>query len=531
MRSIVFILLICIAFLSCGKNSDPHLVNITSGSALKIISEERLSGFQLDSVIYQEKDSIYSLLFLDPEIDQNVFGFFLKHKISFYVFQKNKMIYHNLSHEFYQSKNIKSTDYLFYPHNGKSFHRLILENNSELIFLVKHQKKDKVKDLFEMRSLQSLSKSEIISDRIPLFEISTLNASISEKLYRDAEIKISTSKEVLDLAVKLKIRGSSSKNFPKKQLSIKTSESHYFRELSIDKSVLYAPYIDKSLLRNKLTYDLYAQMRNVSNPSVFTNVLFNGDYYGLYLLIAHPKAQFKKLVHPSDSSSFMVQIDRCPCEIMHTINSRKTAYIIQSPGKCSEPKKAQIDQVLSTFEQALFKEDLSSLDLNSFIDFIILNELSKNIDAYRLSTYLAFYGNKFRLPIVWDYNIAWGLAEHGNGFDYEGFVINGEYQLNHLFWWDNLWNNKLFQSALRLRYRMHRKNVLSKENILTLIKFFDNNLEGDVALNFKKWPLMGRKIWPAKYKTNSYKEELEVLKLWIDHRLVWLDKQWGGAHL
>jgi hypothetical protein len=135
------------------------------------------------------------------------------------------------------------------------------------------------------------------------------------------------------------------------------------------------------------------------------------------------------------------------------------------------------------------------------------------------------------LPIVWDYNIAWGLAEHGNGFDYEGFVINGEYQLSHLFWWDNLWNNKLFQSALRLRYRMHRKNVLSKENILTLIKFFDNNLEGDVALNFKKWPLMGRKIWPAKYKTSTFKEELEVMKLWIDHRLVWLDKQWGGAHL
>lgn len=528
MRLIVFIFFICALFSSCSKINDSSWVQISSESAVKIISSGFVSDFHIDTVIYQERDSIYSLLVLDSEADKNIFSFFFKHKTSFYVFQENKMIYQNLSNEFYKNENIKSTDYILYPDKGKAFHRIVLNSDSSVYFLVKHLKKDIVTDLFETRNLNEFAKKDLITDRIPLIEISTLNTSISDRAFKPATIKISTHQDVLEISAKLKIRGSSSKNFPKKQLSIKVSEPSYFHGVSLSKSVLYAPYIDKSLFRNKLTYDLYSQMRGMPNPSIFTNVLLNGDYFGLYLLVAHPKEQFKKLTNPSDSSSFLVQIDRCPCEIKHTINSNKTAYIIELPGKCLEQTRAQIDEQIRTFEQALVLGDLTSLDLNSFIDFIILNELSKNVDAYRLSTYLAFYSNKFRLPIVWDYNIAWGLADYGNGVDPEGFVINGAYQEKHAFWWDILWDNKIFQSALRTRYGVLRKNILSKDNILQLMHHFENELEENVALNFKKWPLMGKKIWPSKYKTTTHNQELEILKLWLDQRLVWLDEQWGS---
>ena len=528
MRLIVFIFFICVVFVSCNKDNNSSSIQISSESAVKIISSGSVLDFRIDTVIHQERDSIYSLLVIDPDVDKNIFSFFFKHKTSFYVFQDNKMIYKNLSNEFYKNENIKSADYILYPDMGKTFHRIVLKSDSSLYFLVKHLKKNIVTDFFETRNLNRFPKKDLITGRIPLIEISTLNTSISDNGYKPSKIKISTHQEVLDISGKLKIRGSSSKNFPKKQLSIKTSEPIFFEGVSLSKSVLYAPYIDKSLFRNKLTYDLYVQMSGISNPSVFTNVLLNGDYYGLYLLVAHPKEQFKQLINSSDSSSFLVQIDRCPCEIKHRINSNKTAYIIESPGKCLEQTKAQIDEQLRTFEQALVLDDLTSLDLNSFIDFIILNELSKNVDAYRLSTYLAFYGNKFRLPIVWDYNIAWGLADYGNGIDPEGFVINGVYQEKHLFWWDNLWNNKMFQSALRTRYGVLRKNILSNDNILQLIQLFENELEENVTLNFKKWPLMGQKIWPSKHKTITHNEELEILKSWLDERLVWLDGQWGS---
>ena len=99
------------------------------------------------------------------------------------------------------------------------------------------------------------------------------------------------------------------------------------------------------------------------------------------------------------------------------------------------------------------------------MDFIILNELSKNIDAYRLSTYLVFDGAKVGLPIAWDYNIPWGLAEHGNAFSPEGFVIDGDYSAHLPFWWNSLCENKKFNSSLKRRYIAHRISVLRNDNI------------------------------------------------------------------
>ena len=70
-------------------------------------------------------------------------------------------------------------------------------------------------------------------------------------------------------------------------------------------------------------------------------------------------------------------------------------------------------------------------------------------------------------------------------------------------------------------------NVLRNDNIGQLIEQFENTLSEHQALNFKKWPLMGKKIWPNKHKSQSHKEELDLLKIWIEQRLIWLDQQWG----
>ena len=172
--------------------------------------------------------------------------------------------------------------------------------------MVKHAKKNKLKDLIEFETAELRSKKSFLSERVPLLEINTFNTPLKDADYQNVEVKMITNNETITADSKLKIRGSSSKVFPKKQLSLKTLHQTYFKDIKISKSVLYAPYSDKSLIRNKLSYDLYAQMRRVSNPSVFTNVLLNGDYYGLYLLLEHPKQQYAKLMSKLDTNSFLV---------------------------------------------------------------------------------------------------------------------------------------------------------------------------------------------------------------------------------
>ena len=530
MKKLISIFIFCLVLGSCTKIDIATLVQITPESAAEIISSQDPLLYQVDTSTHQENDSIYSLLFVEPDIVHNEFHFFLEHKKAFYLFQGKKIIYHNSGSEFYKNENVRGDNYYFYPDKGKAYYRIKLTDDAELAFLVKHAKKNKAKDLIELETAELRSKTALLSERVPLLEINTFNTPLTDADYQNAEVKMITNNETITAASKLKIRGSSSKVFPKKQLALKTLHQPYYKDITISKSVLYAPYSDKSLIRNKLSYDLYAQMRSVSNPSIFTNVLLNGDYYGLYLLLEHPKQQYAKLMSSPDTNSFLVQIDRAPCDIVHYKKIEKginAAYVIESPSNYSAQKRTQIDLVLSAFEEAVLDDDLSLMDTSSFMDFIILNELSKNIDAYRLSTYLVFDGAKVGLPIAWDYNIAWGLAEHGNAFSPEGFVIDGDYSDHLPFWWNSLWENKKFQIALKHRYAVHRKSVLRNDNIGQLIEQFENTLSAHQPLNFKKWPLMGKKIWPNKHKSQSHKEELDLLKTWIEQRLIWLDQQWG----
>ena len=525
-----FIIILSVVLVSCTKIDHATTLQITSESAAEIISSQDPLLFQLDTTAHQENDSIFSLLFVEPDIIYNEFHFFLEHKKAFYLFQEKKIIYHNSGREFYKNENVRGDNYYFYSDKGKSYYRIKLTEDAELAFLVKHAKKNKAKDLIEFETAELRSKKALLCDRVPLLEINTFNTPLTDADYQNAEVKMITNNETTTVASKLKIRGSSSKVFPKKQLALKTLHQSYFKDIIISKSVLYAPYSDKSLIRNKLSYDLYAKMSSVSNPSIFTNVLLNGDYYGLYLLLEHPRQQYAKLINNLDTNSFLVQIDRAPCDIVHYKKLEKginAAYVIESPSNYSAQKRTQIDRVLSAFEEAILNDDLSLMDTISFMDFIILNELSKNIDAYRLSTYLVFDGTKLGLPIAWDYNIAWGLAEHGNAFSPEGFVIDGDYSDHLPFWWNSLWENKKFNNSLKRRYITHRKSVLRNDNIGQLIEQFENTLSAHQPLNFKKWPLMGKKIWPNKYKSQSHKEELDLLKTWIKRRLIWLDQQWG----
>ena len=51
--------------------------------------------------------------------------------------------------------------------------------------------------------------------------------------------------------------------------------------------------------------------------------------------------------------------------------------------------------------------------MNSFVDFLIINELCKNIDAYRLSTYFQINENKkVVMGPIWDFNFSLGLTDY-----------------------------------------------------------------------------------------------------------------------
>jgi hypothetical protein len=170
------------------------------------------------------------------------------------------------------------------------------------------------------------------------------------------------------------------------------------------------------------------------------------------------------------------------------------------------------------------------LNDSSFIDFMIINELAKNVDGYRLSSYL-YKGKNGLLNCgpIWDFNLTYGNADYYNGWSAYGFQydanLGNDYSQNP-FWWNKLMVDQSFVSKLKKRWTLLRKNELSNQRITFVIDSLTNVIAEAKDRNYQRWPIMGVKIWPNYYVGYSYTSEVDWMKNWISDRLTYLDYHW-----
>ena len=513
-------LLILILFIASCTQDEIHVSYVSNEDAQTLINSDSLVGYT-PIEINDGQDSMYCVLSVKPEFGKSDFEFFMRRNTVFHVYQNSKLIYKNDGLGFYPPIHTNHSVFSFFRDDKKSLFQLPISVTDSLKFLIHKPSKYDISSIFELVDLANLERKKPVNTSMPWLRLES-NCELTDTSYVFSSLQGSDS-------VKVKIRGSSSKSFPKKQFGMKRRESFLLDSIWFTKAVLHAPYIDRSLIRNKLSYDLFGLLSDSPIPSFFTQTIVNGNYEGIYLLMHHPKNQFKQSDISAKENSFLVQIDRCPCSITHSSYNDayiKPAYVFEQPSKPTDLESNLIDAQLISFETALYAGDLSIIDKKSFANLVILNELSKNIDAYRLSTYLAFDGTTMSIPTVWDYNIAWGLAKHAKGFEPSGFVIDGEHKTAAPFWWQSLWGNEAFQTHLKELYTAHRTSILSTDSLHSYIDNLVLDLAEDKELNFERWPLFGKNIWPNKYKSESHQDEISTLKKWIEQRLLWLDSQW-----
>ena len=214
----------------------------------------------------------------------------------------------------------------------------------------------------------------------------------------------------------------------------------------------------------------------------------------------------------------------------------KTVFEIKYPliSKIRVSEINAIENFVHLFEEILFLSDANNLsifeiiDMNSFVDFLIINEFCKNIDAYRLSTYFQISDkNKIIMGPIWDFNFSFGLTDYLDGYQTSGFVYDSMDEIP--FWWKKLNKNVFFKSALKKRWKQLRQSVLSDKDILEMVDGYAKELKIAQENNFDKWNLLGQKdVWPNYYIGNSHQDEVEYLQSWILERGEWLDKKWGN---
>ena len=196
---------------------------------------------------------------------------------------------------------------------------------------------------------------------------------------------------------------------------------------------------------------------------------------------------------------------------------------------------------MAAFENALAGDNFKDpnqgyakyIDVDSFIDYFIANEVSKNVDAYRLSTFMYKRkdsdGGKLFMGPIWDFNLGFGNIDFCAKGAPEGFVI----RYNSIcskdfwlipFWWDRLLQDESFRQRLTARWTALRTDKYKTSKILTYVDSVTSvlNVESQQR-NFQKWPVLGKYVWPNYYVGQTFQQEVDWLKTWIEKRLAWLD--------
>lgn len=413
------------------------------------------------------------------------------------------------------------------------------------------------------------------------FEITTLGVGPEGEIVDEPKVPAALTIKRLDSTlyegiIGIEIRGESSQFFDKKSYGFETWDSQY-NDLDValigfpeeEDWILYGPFSDKSLIRNKLIYELSNRMGRYTTKTEFVELTINYEYKGLYIFMEKLKRDKNRIdiskLENTDideeliSGGYIIKIDKSDMEdgSYTDYNSFQSQFDVfgnengdirinfnyeyPKPGEIHANQKNYIKNYFYEFESSLasnnFKDPINGfrkyIDEDSFIDFFILNELSNNVDGYRLSTYLQKDRNeKLVIGPIWDFNLSFGNADYcgGERYDVWCFKFNerclGDYW-NVPFWWNRLLEDEKFVDKLKGRWNQLRLNILSDNNILTLIEeqySFLNNETDIINRNFNKWKIFGIYIWPNSFIGNNYYEEIDFLKNWIKERTKWLDE-------
>jgi hypothetical protein len=372
--------------------------------------------------------------------------------------------------------------------------------------------------------------------------------------------------------ISIELRGSSSLQFPKKQYAFETQdEEGGNRNVSLlglpveNDWVLYAPYSDKSLMRNVLVFKLANEMGGYAPRTRFVELVLNESYVGVYVLMEKIKRDQNRVnITAMDTldirgeeltGGYIIKVDKTAGEEVSGWTSdfppypgdrTKTLYQYHypRPSDITDEQKDYIRNYITGFEQLMASPGYQHpdtgyskyLNVESFIDHIIINEVSKNVDAYRLSAFMYkdrdSRDGKLTMGPVWDYNLAFGNADYYTAYNTYGIIL--EYFLNsedfhnqdsfHVpFWWGRLWDDPQFRNRLYRRWWELRQDVLDVERILTYINSTVENLDEAQQRNFQKWEIFGIYVWPNAFIGTDYQEEIDYLKTWIQERIQWID--------
>lgn len=354
----------------------------------------------------------------------------------------------------------------------------------------------------------------------------------------------------LESRILIRARGNSSRYFDKKGYLIRLTNERgdYHSEEMMGMAphyewALHGPYLDKSLMRNYMWYNIGGEIMDYAPNVRFCEVVLNGKYMGLYVMtetITDGESCRLDLSEPVDGAAqtgYVLRMDAGSDNPLKNIDTfsvysyRNLQKIdIQYPrtGDLTEERIDYITQDFSDFEKSLYSYDYDTepyawwndADINSFVDYFILNEFTCNYDAGWRSTYIyRDVRGKYKM-VIWDFNSACNNYQ-------EDFMSPQRFMMQGIPWYRMLTKDEHFIESVISRYRHLRTTYLNEDYLINYTNEVTAYLGPAIDRNFEVWGYAFDKFRPLRPRNRNpadHDQALEQLQQFIYERGSWMDE-------
>ncbi|MBM72484.1 MAG: hypothetical protein CL847_06850 [Crocinitomicaceae bacterium] len=372
----------------------------------------------------------------------------------------------------------------------------------------------------------------------------------------------------------IETRGNSTQMFEKKTYTIELWDNNMAdQSLPIlgmgeeEDWILHAMVIDKTQFRIPLSFDLAREMGHYASNYRFVELVMNNEYRGLYILtekikrdnnrVDIAKLDINDIEGRAVTGGYILRVDwTWDIDDYEYFTSNyesqggelmKYQYYYPKADDIQQNQKDYIKEWMDDFENAVFSNDFFSngtrytelINVTSFTDFLIINELSKNSDGYKLSTYMhkdrIDSDERLHAGPIWDFDQTYGMSAVCSNYDPTGWTYLQEQEwcedLQSMpMFWQSMMSDTVFTNHLSCRWSTLRQGPLHIDSLFHRIDEMNTYVGEAITRNFIRWDFQGENIWiePYPLPLDSHEEEVEYMKNWIQERIEWLDVNMPG---
>jgi hypothetical protein len=351
-----------------------------------------------------------------------------------------------------------------------------------------------------------------------------------------------------DGRINIEIRGSSSQVTLKKQYGFSTLKADNVTNNNV--SLLGMPeendwifngmVFDPALMRDYLCYNLSRQIGEYASRTAYCELIINGYYQGLYLLQEKIKVDDNRVnivkidlndnSMPQISGGYITKADKTTggdpvawrmtnpdgTTVDYIHEFPKPEYVTAWQNAYIQEQFIKLAETANNNNTSLIDGYPSVIDIPSFIDYIIISELSSNADSYQYSTFFHKDRNsKLRAGPIWDNDLTFSNDLFFWGYDRSKTNIwqfsNGDNEGSEF--WKDFYNDTQFKCYLSKRW-----NELIQPGMPLNPSVLESYID-QTAAYISEAVIRDNNLWK---NTGNHQQQIATIKTFLSYRIPWM---------